>query len=49
MMANVAELELHNEVAGWLATLDDEEWDRASVPARRTRLGSTHAALPCAR
>lgn len=27
----MADLELHDEVADWLGTLTDEEWDRTSV------------------
>jgi hypothetical protein len=45
----VVELEFHDEVVGWMDTLDDDEWDRTvAVIERFAALGSS-ARMPLSR
>jgi putative component of toxin-antitoxin plasmid stabilization module len=45
----MSDVELHDEVAKWMETLDDEEWDRAVVIIDRlAALGAT-ARMPLSR
>lgn len=49
MMERVAEMELHDEVVEWMATLADHEWDRTVVVIDRlAQFGST-ARMPLSR
>ena len=49
MMAQVVDVELHDEVVDWMASLDDNQWQRTVVVIDRlAALGST-ARMPLSR
>jgi putative component of toxin-antitoxin plasmid stabilization module len=43
------EVELHDEVVGWLDTLTDEEWDRVVVIIDRLATPGSQARMPLSR
>jgi putative component of toxin-antitoxin plasmid stabilization module len=45
----VAELELHDEVVEWMATLDDAEWSRTVVVIDRLAALGSSARMPLSR
>jgi putative component of toxin-antitoxin plasmid stabilization module len=47
--ADVAELELHNEVVEWIDSLDDSEWDRTVVVIDRLVALGSSARMPLSR
>jgi len=42
----VAELELHDEIVDWMASLDDTEWDRTVVVIDRLATLGSSARMP---
>ncbi|MEZ5204611.1 MAG: type II toxin-antitoxin system RelE/ParE family toxin [Acidimicrobiales bacterium] len=42
----MAELELHDEIVDWMATLDDTEWDRTVVVIDRLATLGSSARMP---
>ena len=49
MISRVADLELHDEVAAWMDTLDDAEWDRTVVVIERLAELASSARMPLSR
>lgn len=45
-MVDVAEIELHDEVVDWLASLDDAEWNRSMVVIDRLGALGSSARMP---
>ena len=48
-MDHVAEVELHNEVVKWMATLDDDQWERTVVVIDRLAQLDSTARMPLSR
>ena len=48
-MADVADVELHDEVVEWMDSLDDDEWDRTVVVIDRLAVLGSSARMPLSR
>ena len=48
-MGRVPDVELHDEVVDWMATLDDDEWDRTVVVIERLAAIGSGARMPLSR
>ena len=49
MMMVAAEVEVHEEVVDWMASLSDTEWNRAAVVIDRLALLGSQARMPLSR
>ena len=49
MITGVAEIELHDEIVEWMATLNNDEWDRTVVVIDRLAQLASTARMPLSR